>query len=104
HAARRAECTVACFDQRVDATRIALCDADADLADVVTGQAARELRPRVAAIRALVYAALMGAADDRPRLALGAPCTRVQLVWVAAVHVDVDDARTVGDEQHLLPG
>src|SRR5829696_9354330 len=62
-----------------------------------------ELTPRGASVRRLVDAALARAADDRPRLALGAPHGRVDRARVVGLELEVHRAGAVGEVEHLLP-
>src|SRR5690606_31938460 len=78
-------------------------DVDADLADHALRQPAGQLRPAVTAVRGLPQPALLGAAKDRPRLALAAPGGSVDLARIRRIDRQVDEAGRIGDEQDLLP-
>ena len=90
---------------RVDRRRLAARDADVDLADERRRQAARQLRPRLAAVDRLVDAAFRRgtSGNDVPALPEAAVHAGIELVRVRVVDLD-DTAAGLGvDEQRLLP-
>src|SRR5260370_8416159 len=73
------------------------------LADQIAGQAGGDLREMLPAVRAPVEAAVLRAADDRPRLPLEPRHPGIDDTGVARLDLDVHRADAVRHEQHLAP-
>ena len=91
------------FEQRVDAIGRRGAHADVALADEVVRQARGDLREVLAPVGALVEAAVVAAADDRPGLALQVREPGVDDVRIARLELDVHRADAVGEEEDLAP-
>ena len=91
------------LDQRIDAVRI--CGRrHADAAQDARGKAvARHLLPGGAAVTRAIHPAAGAAALHRPRLAVHLPHASPQHVRIARIHLDVNRAGLLIDEQHALP-
>ena len=89
--------------EEIQAIRICGRDGDVALADELVRQAGRQSDPVVSGIDALIDAALVRAADDRPRLPLAAPHHGEEDARIAGLHLDIGGAGAVGEVQHFLP-
>ena len=100
---RAIDAAVPRLNERPHPVRVRAGDRDPGPPDHPRGQAVREFRPGVAAVRGLVDAALLAARDHGPGLSLRGPHGRVEHVRVRGVHGDFVRAGALADVEHLLP-
>src|SRR5262245_51861779 len=81
-------------------------DGDADLALDARGQPGivGEIGPRVAPVGRLVEPAVRAAARERPDVAIDLPRGGIEDAWIGPVEGEIDRARPLAPEEHLLPG
>ena len=101
---RAIDAAVPRLHERPHPARIRRGDRDPGPPDHPRGQAVRQFRPGVAAVRGLVDAAFLAARDHGPGLSLRGPHGRVEHVRVRGVHGNLVRPGPLADVEHVLPG